>query len=107
MDCCFLFQDLDKVGVLLGLKTFINEFVAYDRMAQYGTSLSPRARVISTYALCGFSNPASIGIQIAALGTMAPDRRSDVAQMAFRAFVAGSISCFLSACVAGMLIDEE
>lgn len=60
-----------------------------------------RAETIATYALCGFSNPGSIGTQIAALATMAPTRQSDLAKVAFRAFVAGSISCFLTACIAG------
>ena len=93
------------MGTLIGLKSFVNEFAAYDRMKQYSDVLTPRSKVIATYALCGFSNPASIGIQIAGLGTMAPKRRGDLARVAFRAFVAGSMACFLTACVAGALID--
>lgn len=100
-------QDLEPVGVLIGLKTFVNEFAAYDRLSQFDREglIGARSRIIATYALCGFSNPASIGIQLAGLGTMAPKRRSDLAKVAFRAFVAGSMACFLTACIAGMLID--
>ena len=98
-------QDLEAVGTLIGLKTFVNEFAAYDRMKQMKDILTPRSKAIATYALCGFSNPASIGIQIAGLGTMAPNRRGDLAKVAFRAFCAGSMACFLTACVAGALIE--
>lgn len=93
------------MGTLIGLKTFVNEFAAYDRLKQMDNILQPRSKVIATYALCGFSNPASIGIQIAALGTMAPSRQGDLAKVAFRAFVSGSLACFLTACVAGALIE--
>ena len=61
---------------------------------------------ISTYALCGFSNPASIGVQIGALSFMAPSRRGHISQVAIRAFIAGSAACFLTACVAGTLIVD-
>lgn len=63
--------------------------------------LQKRSEIVATYALCGFSNPGSIGTQVAALATMAPERKSDLAQVAFRAFVAGSIACFMTACIAG------
>ena len=61
---------------------------------------------ISTYALCGFSNPASIGVQIGALSFMAPSRRGHISEVAIRAFIAGSAACFLTACVAGTLIVD-
>jgi pyrimidine nucleoside transport protein len=59
--------------------------------------------MITTYALCGFSNPGSIGISIGALITMAPNQRKVITEVAFRAFIAGSAACFLTACIAGML----
>ena len=55
-------QDLDEVGTLIGLKTFVNEFAAYDKLRSYGDSITERSKIIATYALCGFSNPASIGM---------------------------------------------
>ena len=65
-----------------------------------------RSVAISTYALCGFSNPASIGVQIGALSFMAPSRRGHISEVAIRAFLAGSAACFLTACVAGTLIED-
>jgi concentrative nucleoside transporter, CNT family len=59
--------------------------------------------LISTYALCGFSNFGSIGIQLGALGAMAPSRRNDLAKLALKAMIAGNIACFMTACIAGML----
>ena len=94
------------VGVLVGLKTVVNEFVAYDRLIKLKPFLSSRSVAISTYALCGFSNPASIGIQISALSFMAEKRKGHISQVAFRAFLAGSAACFLTACVAGTLIRD-
>ena len=65
-----------------------------------------RSVAISPYALCGFSNPASIGVQIGALSFMAPSRRGHISEVAVRAFIAGSAACFLTACVAGTLIVD-
>ena len=83
------FQDLSKVGTLIGLKSFVNEFVAYSALREMRAEgvvdpPSERSVTIATYALCGFSNPASIGIQIATLGTMAPERKGDIARVAVR-----------------------
>ncbi len=64
-------------------------------------------QAIATYALCGFSNPASVGIQIAAFSTLAPTRRADLSRMAIRAYFAGSLACFLTACVAGTLLQID
>ena len=94
------------VGTLVGLKTVVNEFVAYDRLIKLRPFLSPRSVAISTYALCGFSNPASVGIQVSALSFMAVQRKGDISKVAVRAFVAGSAACFLTACVAGTLIRD-
>ena len=99
-------QDCFEVGKLIGIKSLVNEFVAYAKLKELtdGDMISERSKTIATYALCGFSNPASVGIQISAFSTLAPSRRQDFARIAFRAYVAGSMACFLTACVAGSLI---
>lgn len=66
--------------------------------------ISERAKVIATYALCGFSNIGSIAIQIGGIGGMAPHRQSDLARLGIRAMIAGSLACFMTACIAGMLL---
>jgi len=102
-------DECEEVARLVGIKTIVNEFVAYEQMGESKRAglLSPRSELIATYALCGFSNPASIGILIGALVTMAPENRSAITEVAFRAFIAGSATCFLTACVAGMLSADE
>jgi CNT family concentrative nucleoside transporter len=101
-------NDCGKAGQLLGLKTFANEFLAF---AELGTSLkgdpayvSPRTKTILTYALCGFSNFSSIGIQIGGLGAMAPERQSDFARLGLKAMICGALATCMTACVAGMLV---
>ena len=94
-----------QVGELIGIKSTINEFVAYSKFKDIRETMTDRSVTISTYALCGFSNLASLGIQTAALSSMAPQRSGDISQVAFRAFISGSMACFLTACVAGSLID--
>eukprot|EP00092_Neocalanus_flemingeri_P002179 GFUD01002319.1.p1 GENE.GFUD01002319.1~~GFUD01002319.1.p1 ORF type:complete len:652 (-),score=150.80 GFUD01002319.1:85-2040(-) len=100
-------DECQLVAVLVGLKTIVNEFAAYDRLSLFRAKMSQRSIAIATYALCGFSNPASIGVQIAALSYMAPTRRGHISQVAIRAFIAGSAACFLTACIAGTLIKED
>lgn len=93
-------------GRLLGEKVVLNEFFAYFTMAnlqEAGTLVDDRSRIILTYALCGFSNIVSIGIQVGGLGAMAPNRRSDLARLGVRALLGGNIACFFTACIAGML----
>ncbi len=94
------------VGALLGLKTGANEFVAYTRMGEMLAEggLSERSQVISAYALCGFANFSSIAIQIGGIGGIAPERRSDIAKLGMRAMVAGSLACFQTATIAGLLL---
>ena len=94
-------------GQLLGEKTVLNEFYAYftmNRLQTAGLLTDDRTRVILTYALCGFSNLVSIGIQIGGIGALAPEKRSELALLGWRALLGGSIACFMTACVAGMLI---
>ena len=69
--------------------------------------IGDRAVVIATFALCGFANPGSIGIQLGGLGAMAPERKTDLAQVVLRAFVAGCVTSCLNACVAGSLISTK
>ncbi|HEY0967067.1 MAG TPA: nucleoside transporter C-terminal domain-containing protein [Opitutaceae bacterium] len=94
-------------GQLLGEKTILNEFYAYSTMGTLKTNgvlTDERAILILTYALCGFSNIASIGIQVGGIGTLAPNQRSTLAVLGVKALIGGSIATFLCACVAGMLI---
>jgi CNT family concentrative nucleoside transporter len=93
-------------GQLLGEKTVLNEFVAYSSMAKLkdtGVLHDPRAILVLTYALSGFSNIVSIGIQVGGISALAPGQRTNLAQLGWRALLGGSIACFLTACVAGML----
>jgi CNT family concentrative nucleoside transporter len=94
------------VARLLAVKTFFNEFVAYGDLQKLiaDKTISPRAITISTYALCGFANPGSLGIMIGALTAMAPDRRADVAGLALRALIGGTLATFMTACIAGVLV---
>ena len=112
--------DTPQVAVLLGKKTILNEFVAYldlksiienidkiksgEAAANSLPVISERAKLISIYALCGFSNIGSIGITIAGIGGIAPSRQADLAQMGVRAMIGGSIACFMTACIAGILL---
>ena len=97
------------VGQLLGVKMVTNEFVAYGDLQnmlapESGVVLSERAQVIATYALCGFANFGSIGIQIGGIGGIAPSRRHDLSRLGLRAMVGGSIAAFMTATVAGMVL---
>lgn len=111
--------DVGQVAILLGKKTILTEFLAYLDLktliensekvitgAEAGDlpTISERSQIIATYALCGFSNIASIGIQIGGIGALAPDRQQDLARLAMRAFIGGSLACFMTAAVAGILI---
>jgi concentrative nucleoside transporter, CNT family len=97
--------DCGKVGVVLGKKTILNEFIAYLDLMELvkQQAISERSQIISIYALCGFSNIGSIGIQIGGIGAMAPLRQGDLARLGVRA-MAGSLACFMTACIAGMLL---
>lgn len=94
-------------GSLLGIKTVLNEFIAYFEMSTQlhkdPNYLSPRAALLATYALCGFANFASVGIQIGGISTMAPTRRSDLSRLGLLAMVGGAIASCMGACVVGVL----
>lgn len=101
-------EDVGKVGTLLGQKTVFNEFVAYSYMAENlgrdSAWLSERGRVITSYALCGFANFGSIGIQIAGYSSLAPERLGDLSRLGVRAMLGGLLTTCLVACVAGVLL---
>ena len=101
-------KDCLASGELLGTKMVVNEFVAYLNLGSILENVSPnrisdRTEVILTYALCGFSNFGAIGIQLGGIGPLAPERKSDLAQLGLRAMLGGMLACCMTACVAGML----
>jgi CNT family concentrative nucleoside transporter len=100
--------DTGYVGGLIGVKAVLNEFVSYAQFAgdlQSGAvAISPRSAVIAAYALLGFANFSSIGIQIGGIGGLAPGRRSEIARFGLRAMLAGNLAAFMSATLAGMLM---
>ncbi len=98
--------DAAKVGNLLGIKISLNELVAYGVLGSYMQEgvISNRAMIISTYALCGFANFSSIGIQIGGISAVAPRRRSDLAKLGLKAMFGGAIASWLTATVAGILL---
>tara|TARA_Y100001968_G_scaffold157594_1_gene143988 strand:+ start:704 stop:2005 length:1302 start_codon:yes stop_codon:yes gene_type:complete len=99
-----------KAGELLSYKVIANEFIAYDLLADVqsdpATALSDRTTMILTYALCGFANFGSIGIQIAGIGGLAPERRGDLAKLSVRAMIGGTLAAFMTACFAGLLYGD-
>lgn len=99
-------QDMLAVGRLLGEKTVLNEFVAYVSLADLKNQavLSEKSIIIATYALCGFANFASIGIQIGGIGALVPNQRNNLIQLGFKSLIGGTIACFYTAAVAGMII---
>ncbi|XP_055837691.1 solute carrier family 28 member 3 isoform X2 [Episyrphus balteatus] len=102
-------KDCDLIAKVIASKTIINEFVAYERLGVYidNEQIEPRSAGIATFAICGFANPSSLGILMGSLGVMAPTRRTLITSVAIRAFIVGSIVCFISASFAGLLIPEE
>ena len=100
-------EDAPLVGNLLGVKLTLNEFVAFGSLGTYvqTEAMGERAIIISTYALCGFANFSSIGIQLGGIGSIAPERRSDLAKVVFKAMIGGALASWTTACVAGMLLS--
>ena len=92
-----------QIGNLLGTRMAINEFVAFGQLGPMKSSLDPRTFAIATFALCGFANFSSIGIQIGGIGALAPDRRGDLARFGIRAMLAGTMANLMSASIVGML----
>jgi CNT family concentrative nucleoside transporter len=97
-------RDAPFVGNLLGTRMAINEFVAYSKLGPMKASLDPKSFTIATFALCGFANFSSIGIQIGGIGALAPNRRHDLARLGLRAMFAGTLANFMTATIAGFLL---
>jgi concentrative nucleoside transporter, CNT family len=92
------------IGNLLGTRTIINEFLAFAELGKMKAALSPRTFSIATFALCGFANVGSIGMQIGGIGALVPNRRNDLAQLGVRAMLAGTMANLMSASIVSMLI---
>ncbi|MCB0641684.1 MAG: Na+ dependent nucleoside transporter [Phaeodactylibacter sp.] len=100
-------EDVMVIGQLLGQKTVINEFLAYaelNSLRESGLTMQPKSIIIATYALCGFANFASIGIQIGGISAIAPGQRKNLTELGIKALIGGTIASFLTAAIAGMLI---
>ena len=101
--------DVLHAGELLGLKMVANEFVAYSQLTDWqkpdsAVQLTERTQTILTYALAGFANFASVGIQIGGIGSLVPERQKDLARIAVKAMLGGTLACFMTACIAGILL---
>jgi CNT family concentrative nucleoside transporter len=97
-------KDCGAVGSLLGTRTVINELVAYSDLGRMKAALDPRSVTIATFALCGFANFSSIGIQIGGIGALAPNKRDQLAKLGFRAMIAGTMANLMSASIVGLLM---
>jgi len=98
-------EDVLLVGQLLGQKTILNEFFAYaelNNMREAGIAMNPKSIIIATYALCGFANFASIGIQIGGISAIAPGQRKNLTELGVKSLIGGTIACFLTAAIAGI-----
>ena len=94
------------IGKLLGTRTVLNELIAFKDLGdlKHQHLLIDRSVVIASFALCGFANISSIGIQLGGIGALAPERRHDLARLGLRALLAGTLANYLSACIAGILL---
>jgi CNT family concentrative nucleoside transporter len=97
-------KDAGTIGNLLGTRMVLNEFIAFAQLGPMKDTLDPRSFTVATFALCGFANFASIGIQIGGIGALVPERRHDLAKLGFRAMLAGTLANFASACIAAILL---
>lgn len=97
-------SECPEVGGVLGTRTIVNEIIAFRQLRGVAAELGPRSTAIATFAVTGFANLSSIGIQIGGLGALAPGRKSDIAKLGIRALVAATLANFMTACVAGALL---
>jgi len=97
-------RDAGVIGNLLGTRMALNEFIAYAKLGPMASTLDPKSFTIATFALCGFANFSSIGIQIGGIGALAPSRRHDLARLGLRAMLAGTLANFMTATIAGFLL---
>jgi CNT family concentrative nucleoside transporter len=91
-------------GSLMGTKTVLNELLAYVQLAEVADQLSPRTRLMMTYALCGFANFGSLGILIGGMGAMVPERRDEIVRLGLRSIAAGTIATLMTGAVVGVLV---
>jgi concentrative nucleoside transporter, CNT family len=97
-------QEASTAGALMGTKTILNEFIAYLDMSRLAEgSLSPKSKIIMTYAMCGFANPGSLGIMIGGMGTMAPERRDEIVALGFKSIIAGTLATCMTGSVVGIV----
>lgn len=97
-------QESATAGALMGTKTILNELIAYLDMSRLAEgSLSPKSKIIMTYAMCGFANPGSLGIMIGGMGTMAPERRDEIVSLGFKSIIAGTIATCMTGAVVGII----
>ena len=103
------YADITLVGQLLGKKTVINEVIGYidlqGLMADPNVNLSPKSIIIATYALCGFSNFSSIGIQIGGISSLAPNQRPTLTELGVKALIGGTVACFITGAIAGIVVQ--
>ena len=97
-------HDCSAIGNLLGTRMALNEFIAYISLGAQKATLAPRSFTIATFALCGFANLGSIGMQIGGIGALVPERRNDLARLGFRAMFAGTMANLISASIAGIFL---
>lgn len=97
-------RDCLAVGQALGERILLNEFFGYLTLIKHQSEIEPRSFVLATYALCGFANFGSVAIQIGGIGALVPERRSDLAQLGLRSMLGGLFSCYVTACVVGILL---
>jgi len=97
-------KDIEAAGALMGTKMVVNEFVAYLDLVKIKQTLDPKTIAIVSFALCGFANFSSIAIQVGGIGELAPNRRSDLARLGFKALICGTLASYMSATLAGLLL---
>jgi CNT family concentrative nucleoside transporter len=97
-------RDCTAIGNLLGTRMALNEVIAFSQLGPQRAALDPRSFTIATFALCGFANLSSIGIQIGGIAALAPNQRGELARLGFRAMLAGTMANLVSASIAGMLL---
>ncbi|HEY0703330.1 MAG TPA: nucleoside transporter C-terminal domain-containing protein [Candidatus Acidoferrales bacterium] len=97
-------KDCHTMGNLLGLRMVTNELIAFQRLAPMKASMDPRSFTIATFALCGFANLSSIGIQIGGIGALAPNKKADLARLGIRAMMAGTMANLMSASIVGIML---
>ena len=97
-------QDISTVGALMGTKLVLNEMVAYVQLSHIASTIDPKSFMLASFALCSFGNFGSIAIQIGGIGELAPNQRKNLARLGVRALICGTLSCYLSAAIVGVLL---